>query len=132
MSVETKLSSYAALEAIALITEHGFKTMGMQRISAGQHTNLIGWQQRMELVGYKLEGMHKGKFIKGDEIADVVSISCIHSDFLYLTKLRGSSWDSLENMKVRIKKLPNRSFSERLKDFFDSDRVNYYAEIFSL
>ena len=131
-SVETRLSSYSALEAIALITEHGFKNMGMQRISAGQHIDLKGWQQRMELVGYKLEGIHDGKFIKGHEVAAIVSISCIYSDFLYLTKIRGSLWDGFEKMKLRISKLPARTFSEKLKEFYDSERADYYFKIFSL
>ncbi len=131
-SVEMRLSSYSALEAIALITEHGFKNMGMLRISAGQHIDLKGWQQRMELVGYKLEGIHDGKFIKGHEVAATVSISCIYSDFLYLTKIRGSLWDGFEKMKLRISKLPARTFSEKLKEFYDSERADYYSKIFTL
>jgi len=131
-SIEAKLSSYSALEAIALLTEHAFNNMGMLRISAGQHVDLQGWQQRMELVGYKLEGRHNSKFIKGHEVADMVSISCAYSDFLFLTKKRGSLWDNLESMKARISKLPDHTFGEKLKDFFDSERVKYYEELFSL
>ena len=43
-------SSIMALEAIARITEYGFKAMGINRIWGGQHVDLSGWGQRMELV----------------------------------------------------------------------------------
>jgi len=131
-SIEPKISSYAALEAIALITQHGFNVMGMKRIAAGQHSDLEGWQQRMELVGYKIEGIHENKFIKGYEVADTVSIACNYSDFLKLTQRRGSLWDNLASMKYRISKLPAQNFSKKLKIFFDSEREKYYEEIFSI
>ena len=106
--------------------------MGMKRISAGQHSDLDGWQQRMELVGYKIEGIHENKFIKGYEVADTVSIACNYSDFLKLTQRRGSLWDNLASMKYRISKLPTQNFSKKLKIFFDSERAKYYEEIFSI
>ena len=48
-----------ALESIALLSEHAFEKLGIKRISAGQHIKLRNWQKMMELVGYKLEGIHE-------------------------------------------------------------------------
>ena len=39
-------------------------------------TNLNKWQNIMELTGYKIEGVHKDKFVKGMIISDVMTISC--------------------------------------------------------
>ena len=45
-AAEFRMSSYISLEAMARITEYGFNRLGINRISAGQHSQLHGWQQR--------------------------------------------------------------------------------------
>ena len=105
----------------------------MHRIEAGQHEDLNGWQQRMELIGYKLEGIHTNKFSKGDQIANTVTISCVKKSFDYIFSLRDNKlWDSLENMKKRIKALPKQSFAELLREFFNEKGKEYYNTINSL
>jgi len=131
-TVDRKMSPYIALEAMARITEHAFSTMGINRIEAGQHVKLKGWQQRMELIGYKLEGLHSNKFIKGREESNSVSISCLYDDFQSIVKHRGCLWDSMENMRIRFKKLPKKAFVEMLNDFYEKDRAIYYKKIFEL
>ncbi|RTY34215.1 N-acetyltransferase [Chlorobium phaeovibrioides] len=131
--IESRLAPYAALEAMALITTHAFEKMGIKRISAGQHILLESWQQRMELLGFKLEGIHEKKFIKGQEEAHSVSIACIYDDYYLLkTKREGSLWDSLEKMKNRIKNLPKQSFSKKMIIYFNSERTSYYSDIYQL
>lgn len=131
-SIEPRLSPYASLEAIARLTEHGFESIGMHRIVAGQHTGLVRWQQRMELLGYKLEGIHCKKFSKAHEVADVVSIACLNEDFILIKRNRGAFWDSLENMKKRIKKLPEANFQDHMTEFFSTVRSEYYQSVFKL
>lgn len=120
----------AALEAMALITQHGFENMGMLRISAGQHTLLNKWQQRLELIGYKLEGLHKNKFKKGHESADAVSICCYYKDYLKLCENRGKLWDG--KMQERIENLPADSLKDKMVSFFENEREEYYNNIFNL
>tara|TARA_A100001011_G_C14189749_1_gene790767 strand:+ start:358 stop:1056 length:699 start_codon:yes stop_codon:yes gene_type:complete len=132
-NIDKRISPYQNLEAISLITEYGFKTLGMHRIEAGQHEDLNGWQQRMELIGYKLEGIHTNKFCKGDQVANTVTISCIRKHFEYIYSLRNNKlWDSLENMKKRIKALPKESFAELLRKFFNNKGEDYYNKIYKL
>lgn len=131
--IEEQLSPYAALEAMALTTEHGFVKLGMQRISAGQHILLAKWQQRLELLGYKLEGIHEGKFSKGQERSDSMSIACNYNDYLLIKKNRGGVfWDGLELMKQRVRKLPTESYKDQLSNFYNTHRSNYYTKIFEL
>jgi len=85
-----------ALESIARMTEHAFDRIGIERISAGQHVKLASWQNRMELLGYKLEGWHKNKFVKGPEVADAVSISCVREDYLAICNRRGGHCGTLQ------------------------------------
>ena len=121
-----------ALEAMALVTEHGFVSMGLRRIWAGQHVELAGWQQRLELIGYRLEGCHRESFVKGSKVDNAVAIAALASDFGVLSERRGRLWDSYEEMRRRVKALPKRSFSDQLWAFFDDAFEKYYEEVFSL
>jgi len=58
----------------------------------------------MELIGYKLEGLHLNKFCKSHEVANTVTIACVFNDYKTLIENRNNKlWDSLEEMKRRIK-----------------------------
>jgi len=59
-------SDMMALEAMARLTTFAFAQMGIERISAGQHHKLIRWQQKLELIGYKIEGIKKQGLEKGE------------------------------------------------------------------
>ena len=131
-SIDRKLSPYISLEAMARLTEHAFNMMGINRISAGQHVELKGWQQRMELIGYKVEGLHQNKFIKGHEVNNSVSIACLYDDFKNIINRRGSLWDSKENMRRRYKQLPKKAFVDMLNDFFEQEKDAYYRQVLSL
>ena len=123
----------SSLESVALITEHAFEKMGMIIITGGMPKKLIKWQNQMELLGYKLEGIHKNQFVKGNMIDDCVSICCSYEDYLYLKKKRSNLfWDGNNKMTERYKKkIKLNQFSKLLKSF-NKKRAKYYNEIFNL
>jgi hypothetical protein len=126
-------SPLISLEAIARISEHAFQMMVINRISGGQHINYsAGWQQRMELLGYRAEGIKRQVFVKGREIADGIWIAAIYDDYLKIKSKRGEYWDSSKKMGERIKKLPNQKFTNSLYSFMKEEGENYYEGIFSL
>lgn len=126
-SVDKRMSPWQSLESICLVTQHAFEVIGLHRITAGQHIELRGWQNRMELAGYRLEGMHKNAFVKGDRVSDSMSISCLYEDFRDICDSRqGRLWDGLENMKRRVKSLPRESMADLLDNFFSQTGSEYY------
>lgn len=127
--LDRRNSSFIALESMAILTTHAFDSLGVERIEAGQHINLKGWQQRLELIGYRLEGIHHNKFIKGRETSDAMSIACSIRDYENIIANRGKLWDDVRNMKNRIKNLPREAFSTKLQQFFE-DSSEYYDKIF--
>ena len=87
----------------------------------------------MQLAGYKIEGIHSNKFIKGLEINDTISISCCIEDYLYLKKIRGKLWDGNKNFLIRIKKMKKiKSYYDFLKITYSKFRREYYKKIFKL
>lgn len=129
---KNRMSPFLALESMSLVTKHAFEVMGIERISAGQHQGLKGWQQRMELIGYKVEGRHSVKFRKGMEVADVISIAITKKDYLELKSIRDELWDNLGNMKKRIKLLPKRAFVDEFTEFLRNGHESYYQKIWKL
>ena len=122
----------AGLEAMARMLEHGFTTMGLQRISAGQHLKLIKWQNLMELIGFKVEGIMEKNFIKGAERVDAIQLGVTIEDYNQIIAKRGKLWDSSEKMMERIAMLPKPQFITEMRSFFDSIRKNYYNTVFNL
>ena len=130
---DKRLRPYISLEAMALLSSHAFNELGMKRISAGQHIALAGWQNRLELIGYKLEGLYIDKFRKGSEISDSISISICFSDYKLICNRRGGNlWDSYVDMKRRIKNSPSRTYLNMLQELYDTERQSYYKNIFDL
>ena len=133
LNINKKYNPLIPLESIALMTEHAFEKLSINLISAGQHINLHKWQNMMELVGYKLEGLHKNKFIKGFEISDSLSISCQLNDYILLKKNRGRLWDgTIKFKKSLMKKKKIRNYSDFLKGIYENERKKYYQKIFNL
>ena len=126
-------SSYIALEAIAKLLEHAFTKIGINRISAGQHIDLFNWQNMLELIGMRIEGVHRDKFVKGMETSNTVTIAITLEDYKTIINLRsGFLWDNFSNMKKRISKLPRETFAKELKDIFKNKGDKYYKKLFSL
>lgn len=124
---------FLALESMCILTTHAFEQLGMRRISAGQHIKLAGWQNRLELIGYQLEGIHNQKFVKGRSCEDTMSIAIIDTVYDQLkTSRNGCIWDGYEIMKKRTKVLPKESYYDKLRKFHLSERAEYYSHIYSL
>lgn len=121
-----------ALEAVALLSEHGFLKLGLERITATQHIALIPWSHRMSLLGYRIEGIERGGFVKGAERADMMRIACTYEDYQRIIEHRGEYWDSQESMLARIKTLQKQeSMHKKLQSFFQENQ-QYYENIFTL
>ena len=130
---DIRMALSIALEAAARITEYAFTNLGLNRITSLQHIDLWRWRRRMELIGYKVEGLHEGGFIKGHESGDTISLSYAYDNFKKIAKNRGGGlWDSLEKMELRHKKLPQNTFTDSLLKLYDIERKTYYKKIFSL
>lgn len=131
--VDPRTSPLAALEASALIVEHGVDRIGLERIEAGQHSDLAPWQQRLELIGFRLEGIHRLRFVKGAELSDAVIIAATRNDIDVIRNHRGGRlFDSSDKMLCRIKSLPRKSMRDEVDFFVSVVSERYYSELFRL
>lgn len=121
-----------ALEAMSLMTAHAFDTMGLKRLSGGQHVKLIKWQVKLELIGYRVDGIKTKGFLKGAEEVDMVAISIIKDDYNKIISKRGKIWDNGLAMKNRMDQMTEEPFVRKLSDFMKTVGEEYYNKIYNL
>jgi RimJ/RimL family protein N-acetyltransferase len=119
-----------SLEAIARVSEWGFLEIGLHRILAGLHRDHEGLQNRMEIFGFRLEGILRKEFVKGAMVGDVIKIACIKEDYLRICENRGRYWPGSDEVMRRIKSLPEATFASRLEQFLKTEGEAYYDQIF--
>lgn len=117
-----------ALEAMALVTQHGFQQFGLDRIWAGQtYPGLRKWNKYLEILGFRTEGIQRGGFVKGREVSDLVLIACCWPVYKKLLEERGGYlWPGLTHAKDLIKQLPQRGFAELLDDTIKELEAKYF------
>ena len=123
--------TFAALESVALIAEHGFKELGLKRIYGGQaYPELKGWNKMLEIIGFITEGYEKYGFRRGHKHRDYVKISIIYDDYKLIVKKRGALWVGLKQMKKKFSELPKKSFAEKLINFWEKERKDHFKKVF--
>lgn len=132
--IDPLLAPYAGLEAIALISNYAFTKLKLKKIYGGGYFALKNWQQRMELIGFKLNDLRERNEVNSyttlKDPSYLVSLS--YEDFIILKKKRGRIWDNLNLMKKRISKLPKKSFFNILNNFLSKDKKKYYNKLYQL
>ena len=105
--VKNATAPYAALEAMALSTEHAFMRFGLNRVWAGQsYPGLKKWSQNLQLIGFKTEGVIRDGFVHGIDVTNAISISVTKKDFLALVERRnGKLWAGEQKTRYMALKL---------------------------
>ena len=120
-----------ALEAMSLMTVHGFETMGLDRIWAGQaYPGLNKWTKHLELLGYRTEAIMRKASVKGRMISDSVIISCLFENYKTIKKLRCNHfWLGAKQMKMLLDNMPDVGLAERLDSLMHEETKKYFEEL---
>jgi len=116
---EKKYPVAGPLEAMALMTEYGFDRLNLNKIDAGQSTDLWLWVNSLELIGYRVEGYQDGIMIRDGKIHPGVHTGITSERFYRLREERGGNIcgnDIKELLSHRCKE--NRFL--KIKEFLDS------------
>jgi RimJ/RimL family protein N-acetyltransferase len=119
-----------ALEALSRITTHGFETMGLDRIWAGQaYPALKKWGIQMELLGYRAEGVLRESSVKGRSVQDGVMMSCLYRHYRRLCDQRGGQlWAGESAMRELRDKLPAKGFADILDALIRDAARQYFGD----
>lgn len=112
----------AAIESIALLTQHGFDRLNLVKIYAGQHIGLWKWVNTLETIGYKLEGYRKNMGFKEGKPYDIVLTGITCEDYYKLKETRGGKLiDSFDKIYARKRK---ENIIPELKNFLEQLNKN--------
>jgi len=78
----------AALEAIALLTEHAFNRLNLAKVYAGQFENLWRWVVSLTMIGYRIEGFREAMGQRDGKRRGVVLTGITDEQFYALTAKR--------------------------------------------
>ena len=102
----------STLEAMALITQHGFEELGLHRVYGGQAFPLLDdWNKAIELIGFRTEGITRNSFVRGRNVFDTALISCTYENYTNILKHRGSLWGSSKVITKAMRRQPKTSFA---------------------
>lgn len=126
---EIPRSPFAALEAMAILTEHGFDVLGLRRIEAGQvFPALSRWNRMLELLGYRSEGFKRQAFRRGHSVSDEVVMGVLFEDFTELKDRRdGVFWPGSSTINAELKALPAEGFAEVLFRAIKRAEAEYFG-----
>ena len=85
-NIDPYLSPYAALEAIARISEYAFTKLGIREINSIGKIDTKLWFQRMELFGYKMISIIDHHYINKQKLSPLYISSCTYEDFKKIKK----------------------------------------------
>lgn len=71
----------APLEALALITQYGFEKLNLAKINGGHHIGLWRWVNKVELLGYRLEGYIRDTHRRYGRVFDSVRVGVRADDY---------------------------------------------------
>ncbi len=107
----------AALEAVALLTKHGFDRLNLHRISGGQHAGLWQWMNSLELIGYQLDGYRQHYGIRDGEKYDIATYSITSERFYDLQRQRGGNICT-DHIGDLYREKSDRNKTDIMKQFF--------------
>lgn len=127
-----RVHRFATLEAMALITQHGFDELGLLRIYGGQAFPMLRtWNKMMELIGYRTESILRNSFIRGHHISDTAGISCLYENYTALKSHRGSLWGSATEIQKTMRKQSKESHADLLSSQMAALEEEYFKFLFA-
>ncbi len=121
---------FHSLEAKALITEHAFENMGLERVWGNQAVELERWQRYQVLFGFRPEGILRNAFRKGHKVSNTVITSCLLCEYLKIKENRGGCyWPGKNNLLELMRMVPEVSIVEAVQTAIQTEVDAYLSSI---
>lgn len=105
-------------EVWALITQYGFDKLNLNKINSGHHFGLWKWVNKIELIGYKLEGYIKSTHIKYGKVNDMVRVGITAKDYYNLLEERDGKYLT-SDLKSLLRQRRKENLCEKLGSMID-------------
>ena len=119
----------AAIEAMALLTQHAFDRLNIEKLYAGQHEDLWKWVNTLGTIGYTIEGFRESYGYRNGKSYGVLLTGITASQFYALRNKRGGDillGDPVKTARGRSKRNPIPSLQLALsgisKELLEQDK----------
>ncbi len=113
-----------ALEAMALMTDHAFQVMGLERLWASQpYPPHAGFNASLETIGYWADGIIRNSFRKGQQLCHATMSSCLLSDYEILVKRRGALWPGYDKIMALLLARRQKGLAARIDTLIADERA---------
>jgi ribosomal-protein-alanine N-acetyltransferase len=125
-----KGAMFHGLEAKALICEHGFEKLNLNRIWGGQVTGIRGWQDLIALFGFYPEGVTRKSFVRGSISYDQAQNACLVDEFRRIKEARGGAyWPGKGAILELIRRMPRESITQVVSEAIERAVSGYLAKM---
>lgn len=116
---------FHGLEAKARIAEHAFDTMGLERVWGSQARPLADWQRFQVLFGFRVEGVLRHAFRRGQTVHELILTACTLDDYNAVKAARGAYWPGKSRLLELMRACPSESPVESVADAIDEANRRY-------
>ena len=117
-----KNTVFNSLETKALLTKHAFEKLNLNKVRTSQLLELAEWQKYSNLFGYKVEGIFRNHYLKGNKYYDICLHACLLEDYLKSKKKQGENfWPGKKRLFEIMLKFPKGDIYERVKKAISSE-----------
>jgi len=119
------------LEVCALLLEHSFERLGMRSlVMFTAYPDLKGMQRRMELFGWRFDGIVRRMWSRGYHEVDAAVGTVLLEDYLRIKELRGGRfWPGEARMRELVAAQPKTGSTEELAARIKAWQDEYYASL---
>ena len=113
---------FNSIETKALLTEHVFEKLNLNKVVTSQVLELSEWQKYCNIFGYKVEGVARDYLLKNNKYYDVCFHSCLLKDYLKYKKILGENlWPGKKFFFKIMLKYPKGDLYEKIKKSLKSE-----------
>lgn len=119
------------LEMAALLVEHAFERVGLRElIMYSAYPDLKGMHRRMELLGWRFDGIVRRMWARGHHEVDAAVGTLLLEDYLRIKELRGGHfWPGVDRMTQLVAAQPRTGSTVALAARIKAWQDEYYSSI---
>ena len=114
-----KIPKGGALEAMSIMTMHGFERLNLKKIYAGQHEGLWKWVNTLALIGYRIEGIRSCMGEREGKRYNIILTGINYNEYKNITKIRSGDLIGEGGASNLVNQRSNINFSKKMENLIN-------------
>ena len=114
-----KIPKGGALEAMSIMTMHGFERLNLKKIYAGQHEGLWKWVNTLALIGYRIEGIRSCMGEREGKRYNIILTGINYNEYKNITKIRSGDLIGEGGASNLVNQRSNINISKKMENLIN-------------